>query len=359
MRREGAGEIAAVIHSGVMIGRRGRRLAIVATLAAGLASCEALVGISDKELASPDTGSADGDGRAGGEAGGDDSPTPTDGTVGGDHTTTDAPVGNSGDASDGGNVATDTGTTGDTGGPNDGARPVDSATDAPASTGDGGDGAPPMDPDVPCSQQPTFIYCNDFDSVSTVGDTWDYTYNNNAEGGAILQLCSTTYVSPPHSVQMITPPAVSDDIQLGKDVGTLYSGCRLAFDVRVDVSTLTGIPQIIVAQLYLERAINPLQVNLAVGPGDQAALQVMGASDAGPTYVNISAPTPMTWVRLAIAYDLTAGVSVYENGQLQGTLAVGSGEPGDTKIIMGDSFVGTGGSQTVTTEEDNIVLSGH
>jgi hypothetical protein len=212
---------------------------------------------------------------------------------------------------------------------------------------------------VPCSQQPSFIYCNDFDSVSTVGDTWDYAYNNNAEGGAILQLCSTTYVSPPHSVQMITPPTVSDDIQLGKDVGTLYSGCRLAFDVRVDVSTLAGIPQVIVAQLYLERVINPLQVNLAVGPGDQAVLQVMGASDAGPTYVDISAPTPMTWVRIAIAYDATAGVSVYENGQLQGTLSVGSGAPGDTKIIMGDPFVGTGGSQTVTTEEDNIVLSGH
>ncbi len=361
-RRRGAGEIAGVIDYGVMRGTRGRRLAIVATLAAGLASCEALVGISEKELAPPDTGSGDGDGRASGEAGGDDSSTPTDGTVGGDQATADAPVGN-GDASDGGNVATDTGARGDTGAANDAGsdatRPLDSATDAPASTGEGGDGAPPMDPDVPCSQQPTFLYCNDFDSVSSVGDTWDYTYNNNAEGGAILQLCSTTYVSPPHSAQMITPPAVSDDIQLGKDVGTLYSGCRLAFDVRVDVSTLAGIPQILVAQLYLTRAINPLQLNLVIGPGAGAALQVNGVGDAGPLYVNASTPAPMTWVRFVVAYDSTAGVSLFANGELQGTMAVGLGEPGDTKIIMGDPFVGTGGTQTVTTEEDNIVLSGH
>jgi hypothetical protein len=338
-----------------------RRLATVVLLAAGVASCEALVGIKDRELA-PQDGSATGPGSDGAstEVGAGD----------GDDIRADGAPGTPGDGMTDVGVSADGGGEQEESGGNDAGGSRSDGGDAgavDAPVGDGGgvvvdaaDGALPMDPDVPCAQQPSFLYCNDFDSVSSAGQTWDFDYLSNPDSGAVLQIDSTTYVSAPHSVQIIAPTvgAVSE-IQLGKDVGILSSNCRLAFDVRIDVSTFNGIPQVGVAQMYIQRTVNPLQVNYVIGPGAVSSVQVYGTTDSGgPINVPVSAPTPMGWARIVLAYDSVTGLSVYKNGQLQGTLGVGPGAPGDTKIIMGNPFINTDGTQTVTTEEDNIVLSG-
>lgn len=338
-----------------------RRLATVALLAAGVASCEALVGIKDRELA-PEDGATGGPGADGaftevGASDGDDiSP---DGT-GGDGTTG---VADGGVGADGSGGQAESGAN-DAGGSRSDAGDA-GTVDAPVGDGggvvvDASDGALPMDPDVPCAQQPSFLYCNDFDSVSSAGQTWDFDYLSNPDSGAVLQIDSTTFVSSPHSVQIIAPTVSGiSEIQLGKDVGILSSNCRLAFDVRLDVSTLTGVPQVGLAQMYIERATNPLQVNYVVGPGATSTVQVTGLTDGGgPINMPLSAPTPMTWARVVMAYDSVTGITVYRNGQMVGSLAVGAGAPGDTKIIMGNAFINMGGTQTVTTEEDNIVLSG-
>jgi len=352
-----------------------RRLAILGTLAAGAASCEALVGIGDRELAPADASSGDGNGgraneeAAGGDASSDGEPlTASDSTTGGDATARDADHDHqAASLVDGADESSDTSTPTDSGEVGDAPSAADGATDVAAEgpseasgpeAGDGGDGGAPLDPDVPCAQQPLNLYCNDFDSVNPLS-TWSWTYNSNPDGGSILQLDTTAYVSPPRSVQVVAPP-VTSQIQLARDVGTLYTSFRLAFDLRVDMSTLANIPQIGVAQVLVARTTGTLQVNYVIGPGAAAALQVFGATDGGPALnVGVATPTPMTWARIAIAYDSTAGISVYRNGQLEGTLSVGPGAPGDTTIIMGDAFVNASGTQTVTTEEDNIVITGH
>jgi len=339
-----------------------RRLAIVATLAAGaagaagIASCEAIVGIKDRELAPDDVGNGTDADKMSTEVGTGDEPnadstqgTPEDGMAGvGDRDMGGGADSNDAQEASGGHEASGGGTDG-------------GVMDAPI--GDGGgmvDVGLPMDPDVPCSQQPSFLYCNDFDSVTSAAQTWDFAYLSNPDSGALLQIDSTDYVSPPHSVQVIAPTVNGiSEVQLGKDVGILSSNCRLAFDVRVDVSTLTGLPQVGLAQMYIERATNPLQVNYVVGPGSTSTVQVYGSTDAaGPINLSLSVPTPMAWARVVLAYDSVNGITVFRNGQQVGSLAVGPGAPGDTKIIMGNSFINTGGTETVTTEEDNIVLSG-
>jgi hypothetical protein len=340
-----------------------RRLAIVASLAAGAASaaaaagivsCQAIVGIKDRELASADVGNGTDADKVSAEVG-------TGDEANGDATpgTSDDGMTGVGDVKGGG----DSNEVQEAGGGHDGGSGETDGGPSDAPVGDGGgmvDAGLPMDPDVPCSQQPSFLYCNDFDSVTSAAQTWDFAYLSNPDSGALLQIDSTNYVSPPHSVQVVAPTVNGiSEVQLGKDVGILSSNCRLAFDVRVDVSTLTGIPQVGLAQMYIERATNPLQVNYVVGPGSSSTVQVYGSTDAaGPINLSLAVPTPMAWARVVLSYDSVNGITVFRNGQQVGSLAVGPGAPGDTKIIMGNSFINTGGTETVTTEEDNIVLSG-
>lgn len=330
---------------------------MLAALAASVASCEALVGISEKELAPPPPGN-----DASGDVASDDGGSSAEGSA--DEIPSDgAKDGSSGDATedsggDGAGIA-DAGTDGDAGG----VAPADGGGDSgdAARAGDGGDAAMPMDPDVPCAMQPQFLYCNDFDSVTTIGQTWDYAYNSYADAGAQLRLFTGEFVSPPQSVQTFAPPeGFVGNLQLSKDVGVLSTSCRVAFDVRMDVTSFVGTPQVAIVQMYIKRAIGQLQVNVVVNPGGGRQLQVYGVNDSGaPMNVALLAAPLMTWERVVVAYDSTGSVSALINGKLQGSVAAGAGAPGDTAVIMGNAFVSSGGTQPVTMEEDNIVVTGH
>jgi hypothetical protein len=340
------------------------RLAIVGTvawLAAVSASCEALVGIHDKELLVPDAGVGEGsegaphadtslgadganDAEAGGEGvdaaleAGEDAPQP-DGPADGGMVDDATSNGDGGDASDG--------SIGDAhaGGP-----------DA-ISTSDAGDGSAPMDPDVPCAQQPAFLFCDDFDTESTFSEGWGYTFV--ALDGGVLQF-STVNVSPPRSVQAILPPVASGvgEAQLGKDVGVLSNSVRLAFDFRLDVASLTNEPQIGIAQVLVGRAGSSMSLDYVVGPGAVSELQAYVGDAGAPLIINAGTPTVQKWTRVAISYDSSAGLSLYQNGVLVGTRAVGSGAPGDVTAIIGGVFVNPSGTATMTLEMDNVVVSG-
>ena len=151
---------------------------------------------------------------------------------------------------------------------------------------DASDGGAPTDPDVPCSQQPTFVFCEDFDSLSTVGmltQDWNYVYASN--DGGLVQFDTTHFVSSPRSVQVVAPPVAGSviEVQLGKTIGTLYNTVRVAFDFRLDVPTYANLPQIGIAQLLLARPTpaSSLQINFNLGAGSSCQLNAYGIADGG------------------------------------------------------------------------------
>jgi hypothetical protein len=347
------------------------RIAIVGTvawLATISASCEALVGIHDKELFGPDASVADAsEGAAGSETSlgadsandagadgegadaaleADEEAAQPDGAEDGGTTDEAASPGDGGDAGDG-----------SIGDAHDGG--VGGAMDAADANGpsDAGDGAAPMDPDLPCAQQPTFLFCDDFDTESLVSEGWGYSFVN-LDGG-VLQF-ATVNVSPPRSVQAILPPMATGvgEAQLGKDVGVLSNSVRLAFDFRLDVASLTNVPQIGIAQLIVGRAGSTMSLDYIVGPGATSQLQAYVGDAGAPLVINSGAPPVQRWTRVAISYDSSAGLSLYQNGALVGTRAVGSGAPGDVTAIIGGVFVNPSGTATMTLEMDNVVVSG-
>lgn len=335
-------------------------------LAAASAACEALVGITDRELAPAVDATADGaTGSEGGGLDGVDAQPDSDVTVG---TGPDAGL-DSSTSAEAGDAVGEAGPTSDAGTDviDDRAIPVEASEAGPGPDGsDGSDGAAPTDPDLPCSQQPTFIFCEDFDSLTTVSmltQNWNYVYASN-DGGLVL-LDSTHFVSSPRSGQIIAPPVAGSviEVQLGKTIGPLYTSVRLAFDFRLDVSTYVNLPQVGIAQLLLARPTpaSSLQVNFNLGAGSNCQLDAYGVTDGGAAVaITPSLPPVKTWSRIVIVYDITAGLSLYQNGQLVGTQPAGAGiAPGNVNVIMGAAYVNPNGTATPTVELDNIVVSGH
>jgi hypothetical protein len=340
--------------------RGARRIAILAALSLLAGGCEALIGISDRELATDagvgggsSSGTGSSDAPVGTSSGGEDGATMPGSETGASTSSSSSGMQQDG-ATSGGQPMTDGG--GDTG-----VSPTDVAT-----TNDAGDGGGAVvDPDLPCAQQPSFVYCNDFDSVTSVGQTWNWDFTNYADAGAAFQFDTTDYRSPPQSVKGFLP-AVSGNfvgnLQLGKDVGILNVNVRLAFDYRLDMASLTGVAQVGVAQMLPSRTSTaaPMQINYIVGPGAASELQAyLNTADGGaPKTVSLGAPPLQTWTRIGIEYDAAGTITVYVNGQLKGTIPAGTGSPGDVVFIVGGVYINSGGNASVTVELDNVVVTG-
>jgi hypothetical protein len=210
------------------------------------------------------------------------------------------------------------------------------------------------DPSVPCAQQPPFLFCDDFDTEVDAGDTWSW---DMQQGGSTIAIDSTDYKTPPHSARIVAP-AASPDAQLGQPVGHLSTGFRLAFDLRVDVTDLTPIPEVGIAQVLTG---NNLLVNYVLGPGSTCSIQVFDSvtneSLLAPT---VQLPPLQTWTRIVIVYDAEQGLTVIEDGAtlLPTTSAVARGAPGDTTIILGAVYVTPPGSVPLTLEIDDVVMRG-
>jgi hypothetical protein len=230
---------------------------------------------------------------------------------------------------------------------------------------DAGDGGAAVDPDLPCAMQPAFVYCNDFDSVTSVGQTWNWLYTNYPEAGAMFQFDTTDYRSPPNSAKGTMPPVTGNfigNLQLGKDVGILNVNVRLAFDYRLDLASTTNMPQFGVAQLLPSRTStsSPMQINYIVGPGNTSQFQAyVNTVDGGPAKtVTLGAPPLKTWTRIGIEYDASGSLTIWQNGQQIGSIPPGTGSPGDVVFIVGGVYINSTGSAPVMLELDNVVVTG-
>lgn len=316
-------------------------------LLAGLAAgCELVAGIQDKYLTT-----ADGSGitiapSEGGIAPGDDATNPVVAHE-------DATVEASRDAALMADVPTSSGDL------QDASAPV-----ADAMTASGPDFTPPdagtTDPSAPCSGQPSFLFCDDFDTETRVSDGW--TWSLSSIDGGSSAFFAGAYTSPARSLQIIAPPALSPQNQvLGLDLGLLTTQVRLAFDLRVDMDSLTSLPDhTAIAQILGARQGTALELDYLLRPNQGAQLMAYVSEDGGPT-VDIALPSPplRAWTRIVIAYDASAGITVYEDGQSIGANAVMAGTLNDTKVQIGMIYQVNTGSATLQMEMDNIVVRGH
>jgi hypothetical protein len=213
--------------------------------------------------------------------------------------------------------------------------------------GGGGNFTPPdagmTDPSASCSGQPSYLFCDDFDTESTFSQGWGW-YVAQIDGGT-SGFFSGAYTSPSRSLQVTAPVTGSVQSQLlGLDLGTLKTQIRLAFDLRIDMDSLTNIPNICIAQILGARAGTGMELDYLLRPNQGALL---------------SAPPLRTWTRIVIVYDVSAGITVYEDGQQIGAYASGAGVPNDTKVQVGVVYDNGTSSATLQMEMDNIVVRGH
>ena len=315
---------------------------VLAGLAAG---CELVAGIHDKYLAT--------DGAVPVISQMDTGITPGDDSMDGSHTPFDATVPETGDA---GAAAVDAPST---------SPPGDASTGVVDAMGSGGgNDTPPdagtTDPSAPCSGQPAFKFCDDFDTESTVAQGWEYSLAS-IDGGS-SSFYAGAYTSPPRSLQIVAPVAPSSQNQLlGLDLGVFNSQVRFAFDLRIDMDSVASLPDTCVAQLLGSRQGTGMELDYILKPNQGAVLEAYVSPDGGPA-LNIGLPGPplRTWTRIVVVYDVSAGVTVYEDGvQVGASAAAAAGVPNDTKIQIGMIYEFGGGSATLQMEMDNVVVRGN
>jgi hypothetical protein len=212
------------------------------------------------------------------------------------------------------------------------------------------------DPSVPCSQQPTYLFCDDFDSDSDVeaGNTWLW---DISMGSGTVAIDTSDYRTPPRSA-MFTVQSGTASAQLGQHMGTPSTSYRLAFDLRVDVTDLSSIPQVGVAQVYRDSSSDQLSVNYVLGPGAQANAQFYEGTSNTQTVVPLDLPPLQTWTRIVLVYDADQGVSVIEDGKTLATNpGAAQGPPGSTSIIVGAVYSNPPGAGLVL-EVDDVVMRG-
>jgi hypothetical protein len=217
------------------------------------------------------------------------------------------------------------------------------------------------DPSAPCVQQPTNLFCDDFDIETTVVQKWEYQVTTD-DGGA-LSLFTGAYTSPGASLLVVAPPSTgTPQTMLGSIPSpSLASQLRLAFDLRIDMDSLADTPTTAIAQLLAQRQGTVMELNFSLLPTGQAQLDALVSLDGGPARTTLLPTLPLrTWVRLVIVYDVTAGISVLENGQVIGTdPGATAGAPGPTQFLMGMAYQLPPGTDTIRLEMDNVVFRGN
>jgi hypothetical protein len=327
-------------------------------LLAGLtAGCELVAGIQDKYLATADAGGAATDPSETGVTQGDDS-TDAGATRPGSNDATVPATGET-DAMDATTSAPPS---------TDAADAYVAAQDAPAAPDSGGENpsrtapdAGTTDPSAPCSGQPAFLFCDDFDTETTVAEGWTWMIDTNDGGTSSFD--TAAYTSPPRSLQVIAPAPPSSSVNqvLGLDLGTLTSQVRLAFDVRLDMASMASLPNTAIAQILGARQGTGMEIDYVFRTNQAPAIEAYLSEDGGaPIIIPLPSPPLQTWTRLVVVYDVSAGITVYEDGvQIGANASAAAGVPNDTKVQMGMIYeVGTG-SGTLQMEMDNIVVRGH
>jgi hypothetical protein len=217
------------------------------------------------------------------------------------------------------------------------------------------------DPSLPCSQEPQpFLLCDDFDVFPEAGHEWQW---DTPEGGATVNLDPNDFKTPPNSVQVYAP-LTSPQAQLGKPVGNIAQSFRLAFDLRVDVADLTGIPEMAVVQILTDG--NQTSINYVLGKGAFCSLFAYDTGKSGWSFTQrVDCPPLGTWTRIVIAYDANQGVTLIEDGRTLYTeiqdataAAVARGAPGQTDLIIGNVYLNPPGTTPVTVEIDDVILRG-
>jgi hypothetical protein len=147
---------------------------------------------------------------------------------------------------------------------------------------------------------------------------------------------------------------------LGQDLGPLTTQVRLAFDLRIDMDSLSTLPETAIAQILGARQGTALELDYLLRPNQGALLQAYVSQDGGPSVSIVLPVVPLrTWTRIVISYDVSAGIAVYEDGQPVGAYAPAAGAPNDTKVQVGMIYDIGGGPASLQMEMDNIVVRGH
>ncbi|MGH7294733.1 MAG: hypothetical protein ACRELB_07370 [Polyangiaceae bacterium] len=340
-------------------GRRHRSrltlLAAAAAMALALTACAWIGGIGDLSLTG-DGGpgsTTDGDLDVAADAPGVDAPQlPHDGSP---------TEGGAEDSAPGDGGATDGPSLQDTG-----------ATDAQESgSGDASDAgatvppSDPQDPSAPCSMQPTYIVCDDFDepgeqpfTSSFANPPWGWT--SISGGGQILPFDLVHFTSSPRSAEFFMPATTPDasapaNAQLGitNPATSLTTSFRVAIDLRIDATSLdTGPCQVGVVQWVTDGGGT---YNVLVENG------VLDLSLGSSMRVPISGTTPplQQWMRFVVVFDKSSGLTTIFDGVTVGTNAAGAGTaPGRVHAFTTGGVYTYGPSTPLTYEIDNVVLQG-
>lgn len=308
--------------------------------------CEVLAGVQDKYLAlDASTNEAS------------DTPVPSggdDGSASSKAPDATAPGGGDG-AADGGAVPS----SGDSGS-------SDGATGAAPNPAFVAPDAGSTDPSAPCAQQGLNLFCDDYDLVTSVDKNW--TYELLTDDGGTLSLFDGACTSPPQSLQVQAPASTGDQqLSTGFDVKTaLTQSFRLAFDVRLDMDTLEGLPQMTtIAQIVGSETpdaqkVRKMEIDYQILSSGSAQLQCfMTEGSSTATIISFPAPPLHEWARVVVSYDATAGITAYQDGVVVGSNATVAGAPDQTSFIVGMVYQVPPGSQFMTYELDNVVFKGN
>ena len=214
---------------------------------------------------------------------------------------------------------------------------------------------------VPCSMQPTNVFCDDFDSEKAFLPTWEW---NQADGGSTTGFDSTHYVTFPNSARFTAPAPTSSmsltSAQIGKDLlMNSPSTYRLSFDVRIDEPDYGSIPVTSIVQAF--EVGTGLSINYIVGQGPSCSLQVFTNGGSGAPAVNqpASCPPVQTWTTIVVSRGAQS-ISVAEGGQQATTVSPPvAGPPGDVKIIVGVVYANQApNATTMALEIDDVLVTG-
>jgi hypothetical protein len=229
---------------------------------------------------------------------------------------------------------------------------MDSLADAQAA--DAGDGSV-QEPDLPCAQQGTYLFCDDFDSVATVDQTWSGSVV--ALDGGTWSLDTSDHVSSPASARAAGPALAPSGVGQLDDylnVPPLTSWIRLALDVRVDVPTYIGIPMVGVAHIYLDASTSILYEILQNGTA-----QIVVFTSSGANNFPVAAPPVGTWVRIVLQYDRSTGMTAWQSGSAIASDGAASGvTPSAPIVFLGATGVQGTSSEPFALEIDNVVVRG-
>ena len=213
------------------------------------------------------------------------------------------------------------------------------------------------DPDLPCSQQGSVLFCDDFDNSSTPSSNWDTLYTLADSGVATLDTTDVRVAAADRRRSWPRPSLEgTGGMQLIKSFSSVSGGVRVALDFRIDSDAYASFPQTCVAQLYVrQKAADQAQIDLVVGPAATSGLQA-SVPDGGSMQITASAPALGTWVRAVISYQTDGTLSLYENNRFVGAVNVGGGPAGTVLLIAGAAYIVASGTETVTMETDNVVV---